>query len=158
MRTVKRREAGRYVDGDSHTPTSLNSSSPPPLDVCSPPAHRFGKGQATDDVAVAVRMLLENHLVANLPPGASLWPNDFREQRLYCEEVDLVFKRHVVMLKALYSRCVWECGKCGRGFSQQLGEPGALYPLSCVVLVRGHLNPRLRTHLFASFLFYPTGV
>ena len=44
-----------------------------------------------------------------------MWPNDFREQRLYCEEVDLVFKRHVVMLKALYSRCVWECGTCGRG-------------------------------------------
>ena len=92
------------------TSTSLYSSSPHPCPCGPPPAHRFGKGQATDDVAVAVRMLLENHLVANLPPGASLWPNDFREQRLYCEEVDLVFKRHVVMLKALYSRCVWECG------------------------------------------------
>lgn len=30
--------------------------------------------------------------------------NDFRTERLYYEEVDLVLKRHQVMLKALYSR------------------------------------------------------
>ena len=33
---------------------------------------RYGKGQATDDVAVAVRMLLEQNVVANIPAGASL--------------------------------------------------------------------------------------
>jgi hypothetical protein len=30
--------------------------------------------------------------------------NDFRTERLYTEEVDIVFKRHQVLLKAIYSR------------------------------------------------------
>jgi hypothetical protein len=30
---------------------------------------KYGKGQATDDVAEAVKMILEKNIVANLPPG-----------------------------------------------------------------------------------------
>jgi hypothetical protein len=66
---------------------------------------KYGKGQATDDIAVAVRMILENNIVANLPAPAAIVTNDFRTGRLYCEEVDLLLKRHAVMLKAIYSRC-----------------------------------------------------
>lgn len=65
---------------------------------------KYGKGQATDDVATAVRMLLEQNLDANMPPAARHRANDFRNERLYTEEVDLVLKRHQVVLKALYSR------------------------------------------------------
>lgn len=55
-------------------------------------------------VAVAVRMLLEENVVPNLPPCASVVTNDFRKQRLYNEDVDMLYKRHLVMLKAIYSR------------------------------------------------------
>ncbi len=51
-------------------------------------------------------MLLRDNVAANLPRGARLVSNDFRNQRLYNEEVDLLLKRHAVMLKALYSRWV----------------------------------------------------
>ena len=71
---------------------------------------RYGKGQATDDIATAVKMLLEENLIANLPRAASVFPNDFREHRFYQEEVDLLLKRHAVMLKAIYSRCGQGCG------------------------------------------------
>jgi hypothetical protein len=30
---------------------------------------KYGKGQATDDVAEAVKMILEKNIAANLPPG-----------------------------------------------------------------------------------------
>ncbi len=55
-------------------------------------------------MAVAVRMILEENIVANLPAGGKVFPNDFRTHRLYNEEVDLLLKRHAVMLKAIYSR------------------------------------------------------
>ncbi|KAJ9524025.1 hypothetical protein QJQ45_022487, partial [Haematococcus lacustris] len=65
---------------------------------------KYGKGQATEDVAEAVRLLLQNNIMANLPPAARHVSNDFRLNRLYTEEVDLLLKRHQVLLKALYSR------------------------------------------------------
>eukprot|EP00955_Chlamydomonas_euryale_P016509 176366-Chlamydomonas_euryale.AAC.1 len=45
-------------------------------------------------VATAVRMLLEENVVPNLPPAAAVVSNKFREERLYNEEVDLLYKRH----------------------------------------------------------------
>eukprot|EP00798_Chlamydomonas_sp_ICE-L_P023776 gene23776-9335_t len=65
---------------------------------------KYGRGQATEDVAEAVKMILEKNIAANLPAYATLKTNDFRKERLYNEEVDLVLKKHNVMLKALYSR------------------------------------------------------
>lgn len=57
---------------------------------------KYGKGQATDDVAVAVKMLLEKNLSPSLPAGALVVSNNFRTERLYAEEVDLLLKRHQV--------------------------------------------------------------
>ncbi len=51
-----------------------------------------------------VRMLLANNFVPNLSPGAALVSNDFRAQRLYCEDCDNLLKKHQAALKALYSR------------------------------------------------------
>ena len=65
---------------------------------------KYGKGQATDSIPEAVRMLFEQNLVPNLPAGPKLIANDFRNQRLYCEEVDILYKKHQVILKVLYSR------------------------------------------------------
>eukprot|EP00198_Chlamydomonas_reinhardtii_P003541 XP_001692877.1 flagellar associated protein [Chlamydomonas reinhardtii] len=65
---------------------------------------KYGKGQATDDLPTAVTMLLEKNIIPNLVPGAVIQSNTFRSERLYHEEVDLVFKKHSVLLKALYSR------------------------------------------------------
>ena len=74
--------------------------------LCRAGISKYGKGQATDSVAEAVRMLLAHNLMANQSPGAGLHSNEFRNERLYCEDVDILYKRHAVILKALYSRCV----------------------------------------------------
>ena len=72
--------------------------------LCRAAISKYGKGQATDSVAEAVRMLMTQNLVPNLSPGGRLISNDFRTERLYCEEVDLLYKRHAVILKTLYNR------------------------------------------------------
>ena len=74
--------------------------------LCRAGIAKYGKGIATDSVPEAVRMLLEQNLDANLPFGGRLISNDFRNERLYNEEVDLLYKRHAVILKTLYSRFV----------------------------------------------------
>lgn len=65
---------------------------------------KYGKGQETDDLATAVELLIQRNMVGRLPLMAKVVPNDFRTERLYTEEVDLLLKKHQVMLKALYSR------------------------------------------------------
>ncbi|GIL66635.1 hypothetical protein Vafri_20126 [Volvox africanus] len=65
---------------------------------------KYGKGQQTDDLATAVTLLIERNILPNLVPGALHNSNTFRTERLYNEEVDQVFKKHSVLLKALYSR------------------------------------------------------
>lgn len=57
---------------------------------------KYGKGQATDDLAEAVDMLFERCLLPKLPPPALQVSNDFRTERLYNEEVDVLFKKHQV--------------------------------------------------------------
>jgi hypothetical protein len=57
---------------------------------------KYGKGQETDDLARAVQLLMERHLEARLPPMAKVVPNDFRQSRMYTEEVDVLLKRHQV--------------------------------------------------------------
>ncbi|WIA12059.1 hypothetical protein OEZ85_012136 [Tetradesmus obliquus] len=65
---------------------------------------KYGKGQSTDDLALAVELLFERNLLPRLNPMAALVSNDFRTERLYTEEVDLLLKQHQGLLKALYSR------------------------------------------------------
>lgn len=57
---------------------------------------KYGKGQATDDLGIAVELLFERNFMPRLPPMAMLVNNDFRTERLYTEEVDLLFKQHQV--------------------------------------------------------------
>eukprot|EP00882_Tetradesmus_deserticola_P027637 GHRQ01030680.1.p1 GENE.GHRQ01030680.1~~GHRQ01030680.1.p1 ORF type:complete len:107 (-),score=48.27 GHRQ01030680.1:584-904(-) len=57
---------------------------------------KYGKGQSTDDLALAVDLLFERNLLPRLNPMASLVSNDFRTERLYTEEVDMLLKQHQV--------------------------------------------------------------
>lgn len=61
------------------------------------------QGQATDDPAVALQMLLEQNVVPNLPPAAKAQPGAFREAHLYSEDVDAVLTDYKPLLTALYS-------------------------------------------------------
>ncbi|GAX81636.1 hypothetical protein CEUSTIGMA_g9064.t1 [Chlamydomonas eustigma] len=72
--------------------------------LCRAGISKYGKGQATTDVPQAVRMLLSENIVPNLNPASGLSSNTFRNQRLYCEDVDNMLKKNLAMLKALYSR------------------------------------------------------
>lgn len=65
---------------------------------------KYGKGVATSDVAEAVEAIFQKNILPSLTPFSSLWPNDFREARLYTEECDDLFKSNSVILKAVYSR------------------------------------------------------
>lgn len=61
------------------------------------------QGQATDSVASAIQMLADQNLVTGVKPVALTPPNSFRTARLYTEEVDLLYKKHLPLLKAIYS-------------------------------------------------------
>lgn len=54
---------------------------------------KYGKGQATDDLAMAVELLFERNLLPRLPPQAQIVTNDFRMERLYAEEVRTACQR-----------------------------------------------------------------
>ena len=66
--------------------------------------NKYGRGQPTTDIALALEMLLEENILPNLPPAARMEPNEFRRVRLYQEEVDTIYKRHKKELISLYSR------------------------------------------------------
>ena len=61
------------------------------------------QGQQTESVATAVQMLAEQNLMAGVRSVALTAPNTFRTDRLYTEEVDLLYKKHLVLLKAIYT-------------------------------------------------------
>eukprot|EP00803_Ostreobium_quekettii_P006066 evm.model.scf_440.5 EVM.evm.TU.scf_440.5 scf_440:34312-38159(-) len=65
---------------------------------------KFLKGGQAEEIPEALELLIKNCLVPNLPLPATIKSNDFRTKRLYNEEVDTLFKKHTVLLKALYSR------------------------------------------------------
>lgn len=65
---------------------------------------KYMKGQQADDISESVLLLINNCLVPNLPLPATIVSNDFRSERLYYEEVDVLFKKHAVLIKAMYSR------------------------------------------------------
>lgn len=72
--------------------------------ICRIGLGKYGKGIETLDVAGAIRMLLERNIVPRLSPACSIDSNQFRNERLYNEEVDIVLKRNVKVLQAIYSR------------------------------------------------------
>lgn len=61
------------------------------------------QGQQTDNVATAIQMLAVQNLAPGIRPTALASPNAFRTERLYTEEVDLLYKKHLLLLKAIYS-------------------------------------------------------
>jgi hypothetical protein len=65
---------------------------------------KYGKGVFTVDVGEAVTKIFVDNILPCLTPYSSLWPNDFRETRLYTEECDNLLKSHEIVLKAIYSR------------------------------------------------------
>lgn len=54
---------------------------------------KYGKGQATDNLGMAVELLFERNLLPRLPPQAQIVTNDFRTERLYAEEVRTACQR-----------------------------------------------------------------
>ena len=45
-----------------------------------------------------------NNIITALPPAVAGDEDHFRAQRLYCEEMDILYDAHLKTLKALYSR------------------------------------------------------
>jgi hypothetical protein len=68
---------------------------------------KYGKGQSTDDLALAVELLFERNLLPRLNPMAAQVSNDFRTERLYTEEVDLLLKQHQVSRLPHYTAYRW---------------------------------------------------
>eukprot|EP00239_Pterosperma_sp_CCMP1384_P006610 CAMPEP_0197846288 /NCGR_PEP_ID=MMETSP1438-20131217/3054_1 /TAXON_ID=1461541 /ORGANISM="Pterosperma sp., Strain CCMP1384" /LENGTH=604 /DNA_ID=CAMNT_0043457875 /DNA_START=30 /DNA_END=1845 /DNA_ORIENTATION=- len=65
---------------------------------------KHGKDQATTDVIEAIDMLFDQQISPNIPQIALVDKNDFIRDRLYCEEVDDIYKKHEKLLRAIYSR------------------------------------------------------
>ena len=61
------------------------------------------QGQQTENVAAAVQMLAEQNLMPGVRSIALTLPNTFRTERLYTEEVDLLYKKHLALLKVIYT-------------------------------------------------------
>jgi hypothetical protein len=64
---------------------------------------KYGKGIATSSPAEAVDLLIKQ-IDEKVAPAARTNLNLFRTNRLYCEQVDDLYKKHEAILRALYSR------------------------------------------------------
>jgi hypothetical protein len=73
----------------------------------------IAKYAKTHAPAAAVAALIKEHIECNIAPLARIDLNAFRTQRLYCEEVDELLKRHEPLLQAMYSR--WRLRPTGGG-------------------------------------------
>lgn len=51
------------------------------------------------DIALGLDMLIQNNLLPNLPPAATIDPNDFRCNRLYTCEVETAYSENLPVLK-----------------------------------------------------------
>lgn len=56
------------------------------------------------DLVKAVDTLFKDNVQPSLNASMCTAPNDFRQKRLYTEDVDTLFKKHATLLKAIYSR------------------------------------------------------
>ncbi|KAK3240538.1 hypothetical protein CYMTET_49627 [Cymbomonas tetramitiformis] len=65
---------------------------------------KYGKGQETEDPMGALEILIEKNILPNVPKIAQTNTDDHRKNRLYFEEVDIIYKANVNLLKAIYSR------------------------------------------------------
>ena len=76
---------------------------------------KYLKSGVTNDVSDALKMLCEQNIKANLGPEALHDSNDFRRERMYFEDVDKVYFKHIKKLKMIFD--VFASPKVG--FSQQ---------------------------------------
>jgi len=65
---------------------------------------KHGKGVDTNDPIEALNMLFEMDVIPHLPAYALIDKNTFTQNRLYCEEVDDLYKKNERLLRAVYSR------------------------------------------------------
>ncbi|KAG2423715.1 hypothetical protein HXX76_015105 [Chlamydomonas incerta] len=54
------------------------------------------------DLVGAVRRLLDECIIPRVAPGALVDPDEFREMRLYTQDVDELYDKHAALLKAIY--------------------------------------------------------
>lgn len=73
---------------------------------------KYGKGQSTDDLALAVEMLIERNLIPRLPPQAQLVSNAFRTERLYTEEVSAHDSSPVLCMSCVTDLLAKSCNTC----------------------------------------------
>eukprot|EP00946_MAST-07B_sp_MAST-7B-sp1_P005304 g5304.t1 len=76
---------------------------------------KYLKSGVTNDVSDALKMLCEQNIQANLGPEALHDSNDFRRERMYFEDVDKVYFKHIKKLRMIFD--VFASPKVG--FSQQ---------------------------------------
>lgn len=92
---------------------------------------KYGKGQSTDDLGMAVEMFLERNLVPRLPPQAQLVCNDFRTERLYTEEVGGVACDSCSSPLSHASHVTTKVQTCEASTSGRLNFSMAITPLPC---------------------------
>lgn len=64
---------------------------------------KYGNGQHTWDASTALVMLIQNDIIPNMDPTIGVESNVFRVERLYVEEVNVVFYEHLSLLKAVFN-------------------------------------------------------
>ena len=65
---------------------------------------KYLKSGEVSDLVIAVDTLFKDNVQPNLVASMCTAPNDFRQKRLYVEDVDTLFKKHATLPKAIYSR------------------------------------------------------
>ena len=65
---------------------------------------KYGKGVFTTNIAEAITKIFTDNIIPNIKLKGKVDVNQFRVERLYNEEVDIAFKKHIPLLKAIYSR------------------------------------------------------
>ena len=66
---------------------------------------KYGNGVATEDILQSIAMLRERNM-DQMSPEVAVSCNEFRQDRLYIEEIDGVYKPKLELLRAIYKRYV----------------------------------------------------
>ena len=66
---------------------------------------KFGGGQAeTWNLSDNVNRLITRLILPSMPPMAMQDEDEYRRNRLYCDEMDVLYNKHLDLIRALYSR------------------------------------------------------
>jgi hypothetical protein len=118
---------------------------------------KYGMGASESgwDVSDAVSRLVEQNILGSLPPvvRASLpgaHGEEYRNQRLYCEEMDILYSLHLKTLQALYSR--YRLPVTGKKRPTQLGLDGWTQLFCDAALIDGDLHDFTRREVKLCFV------